>query len=158
MIGSYLLRHNDIHYARACQAFSIELEKQMIRKSIDFSLWFWTKRRQTTRLTGEKWAATFIHAIQCHLALQKNNNSLEREKRRRKSNDTKSRFIYSQNGIVVKSGSSVHHHHHNIVMPHKSETKWIYWPLFSPDIDMISLKLWKLKYAFDVCSRESIIN
>lgn len=103
---------------------------------------------------GKSEPYTFILTIQCQLALQKNKQQ-QPEKREHKSNDTKSRFIYSSNGIVVKSGSSVHHHHHNIVVvPHKSETKWIYWPLFSFDIDMISLKIEK---CFDVF-RMSIIN
>lgn len=154
MICSYLLRHNDIHYARACQVFSIELEKQMIWKSINFSLWFWTKRRQTTRLTGQ-WAATFdSHSIQWHLALQKNNNN----RRKGKKFEWHKITIYillkwhcCQERFISSSSSS-----QNIVMPHKSETKWIYWPLFSPDIDMISLKLCKLKNAL-MCSG-SIIN
>lgn len=59
-----LLRHNDIHYARACQVFSIELWKIWFDMSIDFfTLWYSTKRLQMMMRLMEKkkqTAATFF--------------------------------------------------------------------------------------------------
>lgn len=56
------LRHNDIHYARACQAFSIENENMIRNRSIFLTRFFsfWTKRLQMTRdWRGKRQAATF---------------------------------------------------------------------------------------------------
>lgn len=93
---------------------------------------FWTKRLQMTRLTRKRQAATFsFHQNISHQNWTENFRMTP-----------KSRFIYSQISIVVNSerfiGSSS-----NIIVPHKSEMKWIYWPSFSQHI-LIWL-VWKLK-------------
>lgn len=116
-----LLRHNDIHYARACQVFSIESWKIWFDMSIDFfTLWFSTKRLQMMMRLMEKppqpsfsFHILFMRSVLL-FAPKHTNNSI---------NDTKITFLWT--GIVVKL--KVHFIIEWIVVPNKSEnerTKW----------------------------------
>lgn len=103
-----LLRHNDIHYARACQVFSIESKKKIMNRYVDrfFTLWFSTKRLQMTTHTidGKRQAAPpfpFTNLLIFALFAQINRTIA--------SMTQNHVFIDSQISIVAGVESSVHH-------------------------------------------------
>lgn len=116
-----LLRHNDIHYARACQVFSIESWKIWFDMSIDFfTLWFSTKRLQMMMRLMEKPPQP---SFSFHILLMRSVWLFAPKHTNNSINDTKITFLWT--GIVVKL--KVHFIIEWIVVPNKSEnerTKW----------------------------------
>lgn len=135
---SWLLRHNDIHYARACQAFSIEWKYDS--KSINFplltdSLCFFLllfgqnvyKWRRDWR--GKRQAATFSfhsnisHKKYIYLKMTPKSRFIYSHKRAHCSQSAekeRERFISSSSNIVchtkVKWSGFIDHHFHHIDM------------------------------------------
>lgn len=136
-----LLRHNDIHYARACQVFSIESWKIWFDMSIDFfTLWFSTKRLQMMMRLMEKanrrnLLFLFIFFLCVRFC------SLHPNTRTTASMTQKSRFY----GLALLSSWKFISSSNELLCQTKvkmKEPNEIYWPLFSSILILISWGNW----------------